>query len=338
MKLLECLLWIPRIYSLCLGITLTGHTMPGRGVCNYSAGTWCRPKCHGCQWQHCSPLCCPLSEYIARSKAAFTWRQHWSKEQGIAQLYLQNICNTWLFFFVLGADVLSIIICILNTTHQGLLPWKQLQSQVTGWRKVVLTERAQFCLPATLLPQKENLPIRICLGVGGGLRAHTRQRPGGSEVRWRLAACRGSGNGYCWGWMGGGRRPSTQQGELGECRWPGQAAGSEPSRTPGSKIGESGAGRVWHPARVFTYAGGHLVHHVHLGVFHAQPRVAPQQGCSCAWGAGDGEAAVPAFSLGYTLPPPAAAPPGTPSADINGVSFTYLEAQAFPEWKYFEIT
>ena len=151
----------------------------------------------------------------------------------------------WLFFlFVLAADVLSIIICILNTTHQALLPWKQLQSQVTGWRKVVLTERAQFCLPATLLPQKENLPIRICLGVGGGLRAHTRRRPGGSEVRGALAARRGSGNGCRWGWMGGGRRPSTRQGELGECRWPGQAAGPEPSRTPGSKIGESGAGRV----------------------------------------------------------------------------------------------
>lgn len=147
-------------------------------------------------------------------------------------------------FFVLAADVLSIIICILNTTHQALLPWKQLQSQVTGWRKVVLTERAQFCLPATLLPQKGNLPIRICLGVGGGLRAHTRQRPGGREMRWGLAACRGSRNGCCWGWMGGGRRPSTQQGELGECRWPGQAAGPEPSRTPGSNIGESGAGRV----------------------------------------------------------------------------------------------
>lgn len=75
------------------------------------------------------------------------------------------------FLFVLAADVLSIIICTLNTTHQALLPWKQLQSQVTGWRKVVLTERAQFCLPATLLPQEENLPIRICLGVGGGLKS-----------------------------------------------------------------------------------------------------------------------------------------------------------------------
>ena len=95
-KLVDCLLWIPRIYTLFLGTTLTGHRMPRRGVCDSSAGAWCRPKCHGRLWEHHSPLCCLLPEYITRSKAAFLWRQYRSQEQGISQLalfskYLQSL-------------------------------------------------------------------------------------------------------------------------------------------------------------------------------------------------------------------------------------------------------
>ena len=94
-KLVACLLWIPRIYTLFLGTTLTGRRMPRRGVCDSSAGAWCRPKCHGCQWEHRSPLCCLLPEYITRSKAAFLRRQYRSQERGISQLYLQNICKAF---------------------------------------------------------------------------------------------------------------------------------------------------------------------------------------------------------------------------------------------------
>ena len=95
-KLVDRLLWIPRIYTLFLGATLTGLRMPRRGLCDSSAGAWCRPKCHGHQWEHCSPLCCLLPEYITRSKAAFLRRQYRSQEQGISQLtlftkYLQSI-------------------------------------------------------------------------------------------------------------------------------------------------------------------------------------------------------------------------------------------------------
>jgi len=90
-KPVACLLWIPRIYTLFLGTTLTGRRMPRRGVCDSSAGAWCRPKCHGRLWEHHSPLCCLLPEYITRSKAAFLRRQYRSQERGISQLYLQNI-------------------------------------------------------------------------------------------------------------------------------------------------------------------------------------------------------------------------------------------------------
>ena len=96
MKLVDCLLWIPRIYTLFLGATLTGHRMPRRGVCDSSAGAWCWPKCHGRLWEHCSPLRCLLPEYITCSKAAFLQHQYRSQEQGISQLtlftkYLQSI-------------------------------------------------------------------------------------------------------------------------------------------------------------------------------------------------------------------------------------------------------
>ena len=87
-KLVACLLWIPRIYTLFLGTTLTGHRMPRRGVCDSSAGAWCRPKCHGRLWEHRPPLCCLLPEYITRSKAAFLRCQYRSQEQGITQLTL----------------------------------------------------------------------------------------------------------------------------------------------------------------------------------------------------------------------------------------------------------
>ncbi|XP_070639262.1 uncharacterized protein [Bos indicus] len=59
----------------------TGHRMPRRGVCDSSAGAWCRPKCHGRLWEHHSPLHCLLPEYITRSKAAFLRHQYRSQEQ-----------------------------------------------------------------------------------------------------------------------------------------------------------------------------------------------------------------------------------------------------------------
>ena len=93
-KLVNCLFWIPRIYTLFLGTTLTCHRMPRRGVCDSSAGAWCQPKCHGRLWEHHSPLHCLLPEYITCSKAAFLRRQYRSQEQGISQLTLfKNICK-----------------------------------------------------------------------------------------------------------------------------------------------------------------------------------------------------------------------------------------------------
>ena len=100
-KLVDCLLWIPRIYTLFLGTTLTGHRMPRRGMCNSSAGAWCRPKCHGCLWEHCFPLRCLLPEYITCNKAAFLWCQYRSQEQGISQLTLSTKYAKHFFFKLL---------------------------------------------------------------------------------------------------------------------------------------------------------------------------------------------------------------------------------------------
>ena len=97
-KLVACLLWIPRIYTLFLGTTLTGRRMPRGGVCDSSAGAWCRPKCHGRLWQHRCPLRCLLPEFITRSKAAFLWRLYRSQEQGIGHLTLFTKC-LWSIFF-----------------------------------------------------------------------------------------------------------------------------------------------------------------------------------------------------------------------------------------------
>ena len=87
-KLVDCLLWVPRIYTLFLGTTLTGRRMTRRGVCDSSAGAWCRPKYNGRLWEHHSPLRCLLPEYITRSKAAFLRCQYRSQEKGISQLTL----------------------------------------------------------------------------------------------------------------------------------------------------------------------------------------------------------------------------------------------------------
>ena len=97
-KLVACLLWIPRIYTLFLGTTLTGRRMPRGGVCDSSAGAWCWPKCHGRLWQHRCPLRCLLPEFITRSKAAFLWRRYRSQEQGIGHLTLFTKC-LWSIFF-----------------------------------------------------------------------------------------------------------------------------------------------------------------------------------------------------------------------------------------------
>ena len=157
---------------------------------------------------------------------------------------------------------------------------------------------------------------------------------------WRVAASRGSKNGCPWGCVGGGRRPSAHEGELGEYKWAWQAAGLEPwaLQDPGSEIWPRESGHVWLLARAFTCAGDRLVHDVHLRVSRAQPWGAAWWGRSCARGAGDGEAAPPALSPGHMWRPAAAAPPGTLPTLTGGLSFPCLEAAAFPELKYFERT
>ena len=100
---------------------------------------------------------------------------------------------------------------------------------------------------------------------------------------WRVAASRGSKNGCPWGCVGGGRRPSAHEGELGEYKWAWQAAGLEPwaLQDTGSEIWPRGSGHVWLPARAFTCAGDCLVWNVHFGVSLSQPQGAAQWGCSC---------------------------------------------------------
>ena len=161
-------------------------------------------------------------------------------------------------------------------------------------------QRGQSCVSQ---PAAWRFPVRTCPGVGGRLRAHKWWRPGGSEVMWEVAASRGSKNGWPWGWVGGGRRPSAHKGELGECKWAWEAAGLKAwaLQDPGSEIRPRGSGHVWLPARVFTCAGDRLVREVHLGVSHAQSWGAVRWGFSCACGAGDGEATLPAFSRTHVM-------------------------------------
>ena len=151
-----------------------------------------------------------------------------------------------------------------------------------------------------------------------------------------LVVYRGSGNVPHWEWAEEEGDPVLSTESWVSASEPGrqQAWSPEPSRTPGSEIQLGESGHVWHPARAFTCAGDHLVHQVHFGVSHAHPRGAARQGCSCTWGAGDGKAAFPALSSGSTWSPTSAAPPGTPSILTGGLSFPYLEAPVFPEWKY----
>lgn len=99
MKLVAYLLWIPSIYSLLFVIMLTGRTMPGGGMCNYSARTWCRSKHNGHRWQHGFALCCRCSEYEHGSEAAFIQGRYWSKEQGIDQLNLFTKYLKFMLFF-----------------------------------------------------------------------------------------------------------------------------------------------------------------------------------------------------------------------------------------------
>ena len=211
---------------------------------------------------------------------------------------------------------------------------KQFQTRVRGrgWKKLVPPERAEICLLATLLPQKEGFPIRTCVGVDVRLRAHRKWRPVGSEVIGGLAVYMASGNVCHWGWAEEEGDPVPSRGSWVSASGPGRkkAWSPEPSRTPGSEIRLGGSGHVWHPARVFTCAGDCLVQQVHLGISRAQPRGAARRGCSYAWGA-----APPALS-GRMWSPASAARPGTPSTLTGGLSSLSLEAPAFPEWKYSE--
>ena len=166
-----------------------------------------------------------------------------------------------------------------------------------GWGMCVCVHRKDKALsPSHPSTPEGRFPVRMCPGVGGRLRAHKCWRPRGSEAMWGLAASRGSGNGCPWGWVGGGRRPSAPEGEPGECKWVWEAASLEPwaLQDPSSETWPRGSGHVWLPARVFTCAGDRLFCDVHLGVSRAQPWGASRWGCSCACGAGDGEAALPA--------------------------------------------
>ena len=95
-----------------------------------------------------------------------------------------------------------------------------------GWGMFVCVHRKDKALsPSQPSTPEGRFPIRTCPGVGGRLRAHKWWRPGRSEVMWRVAASRGSGNGCPWAWVGGGRRPSAHEGSRVSACGPG---GSRP--------------------------------------------------------------------------------------------------------------
>ena len=112
-KPVDCLLWIPRIHTLFLATTLTGHRMPRGGVCHSSAGAWCWPKCHGRLWQHRSPLRCLFPECITRSKAAFLWRRYRSQEQGIGHLTLFTK-YLWIIFLIYMCFFFFVLVTLLK--------------------------------------------------------------------------------------------------------------------------------------------------------------------------------------------------------------------------------
>ena len=154
---------------------------------------------------------------------------------------------------------------------------------------------------------------------------------------WGVAASRGLGNGCPWGWVGGGRRPSAHEGEPDECKWAWEAAGLEPwaLQDPGSEIQPRGSGHVWHPARVFTCAGDHLVRQIQVDLPHStlgncsaglQLSVGSWWWWSCP---------SCSFSCGCSLTK--SCRESSPTLTV-GLSVPCLEAPAFSQWKYFEST